>query len=162
MHLKAADLDTMFPRDVLDLRHALDDLHQLLGAILLLVQLLHVRCPELLVQRNRCRRDDALEPGCDRGDKRDREVFFARQPPEMPTRFAFVDVVRQGVGPDPSSQCLGRDLGTLPRRCPRTAVPAHSKNRRCRLDVRQQRREQELGVGRIAAGIGNSLGLSDS
>ena len=55
MHGKAADLDAVLTRDVLDQRALADDLDQLLAGVPVLVQLPHVARLHLLLERYRNR-----------------------------------------------------------------------------------------------------------
>ncbi len=164
--LEPSQADAVLAADVVDLGDLGHDLDEALLLVLGLEELLHLARAHRLAQRHRHGRDDALEPRRDVRHERDLELVpdrgaLAEEGGEVEAGLALVDVVGEGVGLHGVVEVLGGHLGLRARLGPGARVARDGRDGRGRGDVRKEGREEELRVGREAAGVGDPLGLRE-
>lgn len=108
MNLDTSNAPAVLASNITDVRGTLEDLDKGLASVLLLVELDNVRSPHRLSEGSVQDRDNAREPGCDVGDKRELELGVAQQPTEVGGCLALMDVVGDRVRADSAFEVLGR------------------------------------------------------
>lgn len=171
-HLESADRPPVLALNVTQIHDVLLDRHELLARIPLLKQRNHLARGHWRLEGHRHRRHDAAEPRRDRGDERDLERRAVRaQRRQVEPRLALVDVPRERVRAHERTEARRGHLGNahglaggvLLHDRAGAAVSGHAEDRgECAgSDVVDQGREEELGGGRVAAGVRNALRGAD-
>lgn len=111
MHLEPTNRPPMTALDLGQRRHLLQDRHEFLARVFLLVCRAHVVCGNAFREGHRQCADDAGEPRRDAGREGDFDCAGGEEGREVVACLAFVDVVRQCVWPDPTCEALCCDLG---------------------------------------------------
>lgn len=175
VHLESTDLEAVLKFDILDFRYLVLNLDELFILEEFGVEFFNLFAGHFLLEGSRKGRDDTLEP---RGNVRD-ECYFdfagltvgGEKLGQLVSGFAFVDVVGEGVGADAASEVLRGDLGDRLALASggfrglgtSSGVSRHAEHGRSSSEVKhgEERSNQGLVVGGVAAGVGDQLGSLD-